>query len=740
VLWSVAPANVCDPGLTYAVRTQALDVCAPASGRDPAQQSYVIAKGALSRARALESVGNFDAALLHLRVVEATVPRISDHVAVMRAELHTQAGDPVQAAKAYDEAIRAGMNTDLVAHAHVGYVRSLLEAGNPKADKELEQLLRRYPECPEGASLKLLQAQHREAAGSTRTALATYRALDLTMPGYPIAAEARERIEVMRARGVVIPPYTPAQLLERTERLVKSGPVSLARKQLEELEASPQGRTFKAQIEAMRVRLSHVDASYVPPEANATTILTPEEQHKRTIALLGNKKVSKLRPFQLTAMLERASRENLTEAADLLTLELARRVRTVPPAVRFDGLVIASGTASDASLVTLADTLIDQPKLAAAAHYHRARAIERLGRVEEAKAELAQVISLDASATRFYANWADQRLRWLRGERPSGEGPLVAPGANDTQLQAHLRALESKFTVDASAAISVLEDVAGSYGEAFPWIERALDLARLDETRAAADELYEAFLAYQSLRGRRGVRAGLEAVYRGTSVVRRPSDAQTRRARLSLSMTTRNMLARAASALGDDGTAAMFGGSSWSESRPQPYPREVALAASKHRIDPDLLFAVMRVESVYQRRIISHAGAIGLMQIMPRTGRLIANELGQTERTSSDLLDPETNLNFAAWYLSSLLQRMNGHLPLAIASYNGGPHNVRKWIHNFGEHVPLDAFLERIPFTETRRYVRRVLGYYARYKSSHGEKIALMDVALPSAVPTQITF
>lgn len=213
-----------------------------------------------------------------------------------------------------------------------------------------------------------------------------------------------------------------------------------------------------------------------------------------------------------------------------------------------------------------------------------------------------------------------------------------------------------------------------------------------------------------------------------------------RRARLDLDMTARESLAKAASALGDYGTAAFYGGPRWAESHPHPYPREVAAAARKHHVDPDLLFAVMRVESVYQRRIISYAGAVGLMQIMPRTGRLIADRLGQQDRTTTDLLDPQTNVEYAAWYLHSLLDRMEGHLPLAIASYNGGPHNVRKWIRSTGAQMPLDAFLERIPFSQTKRYVRRVLGYYVEYKALRGEKIDLMAMGLPRERPSDITF
>jgi soluble lytic murein transglycosylase len=210
---------------------------------------------------------------------------------------------------------------------------------------------------------------------------------------------------------------------------------------------------------------------------------------------------------------------------------------------------------------------------------------------------------------------------------------------------------------------------------------------------------------------------------------------------MALTPDARMQLAEVASALGDWGTAVDFGGAAFAEQNAHPYAAEVARAARTYNLDPDLLFAVMRVESVYQRRIISHAGAIGLMQIMPRTGRLIADKLGQREMTATDLLDPRTNLQFSAWYLSSLINRMEGRLPLAIASYNGGPHNVRAWIRSTGTHVPLDAFLERIPFKETKRYVRRVLDYYGSYKARRGQRMDLMAIHLPgNDRPSEVAF
>jgi soluble lytic murein transglycosylase len=116
---------------------------------------------------------------------------------------------------------------------------------------------------------------------------------------------------------------------------------------------------------------------------------------------------------------------------------------------------------------------------------------------------------------------------------------------------------------------------------------------------------------------------------------------------------------------------------------------------------------------------------------MPRTGRLIAHALGHDDFSPADLLDPNLNLEFAAWYLTSLIERFDGRLPLAIAAYNGGPHNVRRWIQESAADVPLDVLLERIPFTQTHRYVRKVLVHYEAYRKQRELSMPQLSVHLP---------
>ncbi|MGB5416103.1 MAG: lytic transglycosylase domain-containing protein, partial [Polyangiales bacterium] len=200
---------------------------------------------------------------------------------------------------------------------------------------------------------------------------------------------------------------------------------------------------------------------------------------------------------------------------------------------------------------------------------------------------------------------------------------------------------------------------------------------------------------------------------------------------VGLSDDDRATLSMVAATLGDVGTAGGFAGPDFIETLPRAYEWLVVPAAKRYGLDPNLLLAVMRVESAYQKHIVSYAGAVGLMQIMPRTGQLIAHTLGYDDFTPADLLDPDLNLEFAAWYLTSLIQRFDGHLPLAIAAYNGGPHNVRRWIQEGAAEAPLDVLLERIPFTQTHRYVRKVLVHYEAYRQQRELPMPPLSVHLP---------
>jgi len=144
-------------------------------------------------------------------------------------------------------------------------------------------------------------------------------------------------------------------------------------------------------------------------------------------------------------------------------------------------------------------------------------------------------------------------------------------------------------------------------------------------------------------------------------------------------------------------------------------PSLVHRYSQNRNLDPSLLFALILEESRYQVQAVSPAGARGLMQVMPQTGRRIAKELKIHRFSEEQLFDPAVNIRLGSWYFARMLEEFGGKVHLALAAYNAGPHVVRKWLaaaRSPGE----DEFVENIPYTETRNYVIRVMGSAQVYR------------------------
>ena len=141
---------------------------------------------------------------------------------------------------------------------------------------------------------------------------------------------------------------------------------------------------------------------------------------------------------------------------------------------------------------------------------------------------------------------------------------------------------------------------------------------------------------------------------------------------------------------------------------PESYPDELATAYKTLGIHSDLIRALMHVESRLNPLAISRSDARGLMQVLPRTGRLIARAQGYREFGKDLLLHPQLAVYFGTWYLSQLIEKFRGQEVLAICSYNTGPFNVSYWLQR-KPNVPFDVFLEEVPWKQPRAYVKKVL-------------------------------
>jgi soluble lytic murein transglycosylase len=168
------------------------------------------------------------------------------------------------------------------------------------------------------------------------------------------------------------------------------------------------------------------------------------------------------------------------------------------------------------------------------------------------------------------------------------------------------------------------------------------------------------------------------------------------------------------------------------------YYADLVLAeAEANDLDPLLVFSLIRQESLFEGFATSYAFAHGLMQIIPSTGQGIANSLGWPDYETADLYRPFISVKFGSWYLARQLDTFDGLVYPALAAYNAGPGNARRWLERTsaacaGEVAPeqqgadicpfdYDFYVEITDLRETRLYLRQIYKHYTVYQHLYGE-------------------
>jgi soluble lytic murein transglycosylase len=149
---------------------------------------------------------------------------------------------------------------------------------------------------------------------------------------------------------------------------------------------------------------------------------------------------------------------------------------------------------------------------------------------------------------------------------------------------------------------------------------------------------------------------------------------------------------------------------------PLGYAASLVNSAQRNRIDPLLLAALVREESRYDPQIKSYVGATGLAQLMPSTAQWVSKQVPDV--AGKPLTDPNTNLQLGGWYLAYTIKAFDGNAMNGVAAYNGGPGAVARWKRGFSGDP--DEFVESIPYTETRLYVKKVFSSYWNYVKLYG--------------------
>lgn len=143
--------------------------------------------------------------------------------------------------------------------------------------------------------------------------------------------------------------------------------------------------------------------------------------------------------------------------------------------------------------------------------------------------------------------------------------------------------------------------------------------------------------------------------------------------------------------------------------------------SAEYDVDPYLAAAVIKVESGFRKDVHSHRGAVGLMQLMPSTARWISRQIDDAGFDMDKLHEPETNIRYGVWYLSSLEREFEDNDILVLAAYNAGRGNVSDWMELYGWGYDFQDINE-IPFGETRAYVHRVLKCKEKYRRLYEEE------------------
>ena len=311
----------------------------------------------------------------------------------------------------------------------------------------------------------------------------------------------------------------------------------------------------------------------------------------------------------------------------------------------------------------------------AAAAYWRGRVLTRMGRDEDGRDALAEVLS--AAPEGYYADLAERALATSAPPPPPPTPLSLTPPANIALHAYHWdRSQELRAAGMPEAAAREIAAL-------------VRDLPEGDESQAFLLEAYSDVEAH-------------------TNALKLAQRLQT-----SLPPTT--------------ATAYQF---------PRAYWPRVVEAADAARLDPYVVLALMRQESLFDPRAVSPASAYGLMQLLVPTASSVA---GRSVEAAA-LLDPATNITLGTRYLRHLLDRFDGDLAKALAAYNGGEDAVAKWERR-APSTASDEFVETISYRETRHYVKQVLGNYRRYRRLYGapgERRALEQTARADYEATRV--
>ena len=556
----------------------------------------------------------------------------------------------------------------------------------------LKRLIEAYPDSAEITEALYLLAMNGEARGQADAAAHAYRELQILVPASGWASGASDRLAALSAAGVRVPQLSIAQRVDRAERLLRGG--------------VPKGAADEAERIVDETRDTNLALRAFKVIAEASQRLGRHDVAARTLELAIDR-----------APADRKPGLRLEQARLLLRANQRDRALTVLAGVETAG---AEAEAAEAAWL-------------------KARTLDEPGRETAALAAYRTVAS--RFANREVAGGALWRVGWLeylRGDARAAEKTwtrlLEIPGGRTYRLGALYwtgRAQErhaQKTKADGAYARILRESPRSYYGMlAARRLATTIESGAEPSIRLPADpqEVLAADPGFARVDLLRRIGLVEFALLELEDVVQRAagdpvrlyamSSAYVKEERYHLAL---RILRRHLSALTTTGHPAVPR-AFWEMVYPFGWRSEVSEAAERTGLDPFLVAAVVREESSYYPRAVSRAGARGLMQLMPATAQPMAENRGLAFRNGSLLDEPGANVQLGTSFLAGLVREF-GDPRIALAGYNAGPKRARQWWKE-RKTDDVEAWVEQIPYDETRQYVKKVMFSWEEYKRIYGK-------------------
>jgi soluble lytic murein transglycosylase-like protein len=717
-----------------------------------------------------------------LEALNTTAPHtVMDLAAFLKGEALRVTGNPDAAAQAY-RTVTSFHRSPLAPAAAFREADALFEAGHfRKAAKRYVAVLTQYPEYPKRLMVRFRLAKCREAKRKLRLAIRTYQDLVKRAPETSAGKAAQEALTQLEKAGHKIPSPSFEQRLQWAIELRKKRQWRPAADLLQALAREAPSRGSRAVVEThLGKALESLDQYQAALDAykrarrfganmsdiTARRIKTLRKMGRTKDAVeLAQRVAGSSRKVKDMAAAKIYIEDGLYEKGRRLFRRYHRKSRMSATRWQLAWLDYRTGRYKRASR-GFASLLKNKNFRAHKVAYWLARTHMKQGRTKQAKAEFTAIVH--AGPTDYYGIQAANRIldmgdnTLFRKLTQSALEDLPSP-AERKQHGGSIRWRGADGTTTPVGAprpriTQALHDAAKRYGQAFPELWRAHDRYRMgldDEARlelrtAKAERARARKGSAKRLAGRRaslfmdmrrhkrglwGSRSGMPLKL---SYLERRREVKRIKAIKKLGSGINGTLRDLLAGVGDHywgrrralsnhwrrlkGIPTRDSQAIFKAAYPLAFEAVLRQRSANYALSPFLVASLARVESGFNELAVSTAGARGLLQVMPVTGNLIAGRRGKVEFAAADLLDPEVSIDYGTWYMDQLQYKFGGQEPLAVISYNAGPHRVQAWLARRGDKSELDEFIEEVPYRQARRYVKRVIQYVGMYRRIYEER------------------